>query len=173
MKYPFASALVLGLALVVTGASSPGLVGTVSAQAVNPCALLTVDEIEPLASTSVADGVSNSLPAFGYVACRYMWGVGIGRFKLDVIVTEPSGMFPGMSPEQIKQQVLESVRAGTDDAVISEIGEAAVFKPASPVYASATAFVKGRILQVHLDGVYASEKKDQVIGLLKSAASRL
>jgi hypothetical protein len=93
MKYPFASALVLGLALVVTGASSPGLVGTVSAQAVNPCALLTVDEIEPLASTSVADGVSNSLPAFGYVACRYMWGVGIGRFKLDVIVTEPSGMF--------------------------------------------------------------------------------
>ena len=173
MKYSFASALVLGLALVVTGASSPGLVGTVSAQTVNPCALLTVDEIEAVASTSVADGVSNSLPAFGYVACRYMWGVGIGRFKLDVTVTEPSGMFPGMSPDQIKQQVLESVRAGTDDAVISEIGEAAVFKPASPVYASATAFVKGRILQVHLDGISASEKKDQVAGLLKSAASRL
>jgi hypothetical protein len=48
-----------------------------------------------------------------------------------------------------------------------------VFKPDSPVYASATAFVKGRIVGVHLDGIDAREKKDQLIGLLKSAASRL
>ena len=41
------------------------------------------------------------------------------------------------------------------------------------VYAVATALVKGRILQVQLDGLGAVEKKDQVIGLLKSAASRL
>ena len=171
--YRFASAFVLGLALVITGASSPGGVdGTVSAQELNPCALLTVDEIEPLAAkTSVADGVSNSLP--GYVACRYLWGVGLGRFTLDVTVNEASRMFAGMSPEQIRQRLLESVRAGTDDAVISEIGEAAVFKPDSPVYASATAFVKGRILAVHLDGIFAREKKDQVVELLKSAASRL
>jgi hypothetical protein len=33
--------------------------------------------------------------------------------------------------------------------------------------------MKGRILQVHLDGIDAREKKDQVIELLKSAASRL
>jgi hypothetical protein len=33
--------------------------------------------------------------------------------------------------------------------------------------------VKGRILQVQLDGLDAVEKKDEVIGLLKSAASRL
>ena len=31
-------------------------------------------------------------------------------------------MFPGMTPDQIKQRLLESVRAGTDDAVIPEIG---------------------------------------------------
>ena len=74
---------------------------------------------------------------------------------------------------QIKERPLESVRAGTTDAVLSEIGEAAVFKPDSPVYASAFALVKGRILGVHLDGAFAREKKDQVIGLLKSAASRL
>jgi hypothetical protein len=48
-----------------------------------------------------------------------------------------------------------------------------VFKPDSSVYASATAFVKGRMLQVQLDGLGALDKKDQVIGLLKSAASRL
>ena len=147
--YRFASAFVLGLALVVAGASSPGRVGgTVSAQALNPCALLTVDEIEPLAAkASVADGVSNSLPAVGSATCRYTWGVGVDRFTLDVIVNEASRMFPGMSPDQIKQRLLESVRAGTADAVISEVGEAAVFKPDSPVYAGATASVKGRILR--------------------------
>jgi hypothetical protein len=48
-------------------------------------------EIEPLAAnTSVADGVSNTLPASGYFACRYMWGVGVGRFTLDVTINEAS-----------------------------------------------------------------------------------
>lgn len=170
-----ASALFLGLALVATGASGPGLVGTVSAQqTLNPCALLTVDEIEPLASNkTVAAGVPGSLPERGYLACRYGWGEGVGRFKLDVVVHEPSRMYPGMSPEQIKQRLVESVRAGTDDAVIPEIGEAAVFKPASSVYATAAALVKGHILEVTLDGAFALEKKDQVVGLLKTAASRL
>jgi hypothetical protein len=171
----FAAAFILGLALVVVGAPGPGRVdGTVSAQTLNPCALLTADDVEPLgANTSDAGGVANSLPDFGFFACRYMWGVGTGRFKLDVTVNEASRMFSGMSPDQIKQRLLESVRAGTADAVLSEIGEAAVFKPDSPVYASAFALVKGRILGVHLDGAFAREKKDQVIGLLKSAAARL
>ena len=155
--------------------SSPaGGDGTVSAQAPNPCALLTIDEIQPLAAnTSVADGVPSSLPAFGTAACRYTWGVGAGRFKLDVIVNEASRMFPGMSPDQIKQRLLESVKAETADAVIPDVGEAAVFKADSPLYANATASLKGRILEVHLDGFVAREKKDQVIALLKSAASRL
>ena len=115
---------------------------------------------------------TRSKPSAGST-CRYTWGVGTGRFKLDVSVNETSRMFPGMSPDQIKQRLLESVRAGTADAVISEIGEAAVFRPDSSVYASATAFVKGRIVAVHLDGIDAREKKDQLVGLLKSAASRL
>lgn len=171
----FAAAFVLGVALVVTGAPGPGRAGgAVSAQTLDPCALITVDDVEPVAgNTSVAAGVANSFPASGYFACQYMWGVGTGRFKLDVTVNEASRMFPGISPDQIKQRLLESVRAETADAVLSEIGEAAVFRPDSPVYASAFALVKGRILGVHLDGAFAREKKDQVVGLLKSAASRL
>jgi hypothetical protein len=172
----FACAFALCLALVVSGASTPGRVdGTVSAQELNPCALLTNDEIQSLApNTSVSDGVSNSLPAFGHLACQYTWGTGIGRFKLDVVVvTEASRMFSGVSPDQARQRLLELVRPGTDDVVISEVGDAAVFKPDSVAYATAIAFVKGRILQVHLDGLDARERKDQIIGLLKSAASRL
>jgi hypothetical protein len=44
-----------------------------------------------------------------------------------------------MTPDQVKQRLLASFRAGTHDAVIPQIGDAAVFKPASFVYAGATA----------------------------------
>jgi hypothetical protein len=82
-------------------------------------------------------------------------------------------MFPGMSPDQIKQRLVESVRVGLSGEVISDVGEAAVFKSDSPFYASATASLKGRILEVNVDGFVARERKDQVIALLKSAVSRL
>jgi hypothetical protein len=36
-----------------------------------------------------------------------------------------------------------------------------VFRPDSVGYATTIAFVKGRILQVHLDGLDARERKDQ------------
>jgi|KBSMisStaDraftv2_1062788.scaffolds.fasta_scaffold1204735_2 hypothetical protein len=165
------SAFILGLALI----AGPGhLRVAVSAQTTGACALLTSDEIEAVAvKSSVASGVSNALPGYGYGACRYSWGTGTGRFTLEVVVTDPARMFPGMSPDQIKQRLLESVRPDTSDSVIAEVGDAAVFKPDSPVYASATALIKGRVLQVHLDGAYAGEKKDQIVGLLKSAAARL
>ena len=59
--YGFASAFVLALAMVATGVSSPGGVdGTVSAQAPNPCALLTTDEIQPLAGTRASAMVSRA-----------------------------------------------------------------------------------------------------------------
>jgi hypothetical protein len=90
-----------------------------------------------------------------------------------VSLNEAARVYPGVSPERIKQQLLESVRPETADAVIPDVGEAAVFRPDSPAYAGATAFIKGRILQVHLDGVYARDRKDQVIELLKLAAGRL
>jgi hypothetical protein len=165
----------LGLALAVAAASWPGRAGpTVAAQEPTPCALLTDDELKSVApSTSVAAGLPNSLPSFGYANCRYAWGAGTGRYTLVVVVTEASRIFPGMTPDQTKQRLLESVRAGTADTVVPDVGDAAVFKLESYVHAVGTAFAKGRILQVQLDGYGALGKRDQVIGLLKSAASRL
>jgi hypothetical protein len=171
--YRSGSAFALGLALIVAGACWPGR-GIVSAQEPNPCALLVDDELKSVAATTtVAAGVSSSVPSYGYASCRYAWGDGIDRLKLVVAVSDGARIFPGMTPDQIKQRLLGSVRAGTNDAVVPEIGDAGVFKPDSYVYAVATALVKGRILQVQLDGLGAVEKKDQVIGLLKSAAARL
>lgn len=168
------AACALALEMVAGGASWPGAIGgTLSAQELKPCALLSNDEIEPLGAQSSVAGVENSLPSFGYTTCRYMWGEGINRFKLVVAVTEASRMFPGMTPDQIKQRLLESLRAGSYDVVIPEIGDAAVFNPDSHAYAMATAYVKGRILQVQLDGNDALDMKDQIIGLLKAAAMKM
>ncbi len=165
----------MALALVVGAGSWPrGAHGIVSAQEPNACSLLTDEDIKPVAApASIAAGVASSAPSFGYGNCRYGWGDGNDRVKLIVAVTDTSRMFPGMTPDQVKQRLLGTVKAGTNDAVVPEVGDAATFKPDSYVYAVATALVKGRILQVQLDGPGAVEKKDQVIGLLKSAASRL
>jgi hypothetical protein len=162
--------LVLALAMVATGVFSPGR--TVSAQAPNPCALLTTDDVQSFAANA-GEGVPSTIASVNYGSCRYAWGAGTDRFKLNVIVQDASRTFPGMTPDQIKQALLKSVKPETTDAVISDIGEAAVFKSDSAYYATATAFLKGRLLQVSVDGVDAREKKDQAIALLKSAASRL
>ena len=54
--YHFAAAFTLGLAF-VGGASWPGRVdGTVSAQELSPCALLSDDDIEPLAAETTLHG---------------------------------------------------------------------------------------------------------------------
>ena len=174
-RYRVAITFTIVLAFVMSGAIGPGQRhGTLWAQAANPCALLTIDEIKSLADkSSVADGVPRSLPDVRHVGCDYMWGTGTRRVKLAIDVTDPSLMFPGLSPDQVKQRILESVRAGTYDDVIPEVGDAAVFRPDSVVYASATAIVKGRILQLHLDGLYARGEKDHLTGLLKAAASRM
>jgi len=166
----------LALAFVATGMVDHDMGGaTVSAQASNACALIPIAEIQPLApkETTIAEGVGSSLQATGATACRYSWGEGTRKFKLDVIVNDASKMFPGLNADVIKQQLQASVKPGTTDAPITELGEAAVFKSESAVLATTTAYVKGRILQLQLDGLYATEKKDQMIALLKSAASRL
>jgi len=171
--YGLASAFVLGLAMTVTGIGIPGGVGgTLSAQAQNPCALLTKDDVEGIANASV-DGVASSFPSFNSETCRYTWGAGIDRFVLGVAVHDVSRGFAGLSPEQIKQRLVGSVKPGTDEEVIADVGEAAVFRTDSPYYATATALLKGHILEVQLDGLVARDMKDEAIKLLKSAASRL
>jgi hypothetical protein len=169
-------ALALGVSIAVVWASFAGLVA-VAAQppGSNPCGLLTVDEVQGLGSPKehASNGVAQALPALEVFTCRYTWGTGIERYTLAVSVNSASRAFVGMSGDAIKQNLTSSIKPGTTDTAIPEVGEAAVFKADSPVYAGASAYVKGRLLQLHLDGLDAGEKKDQLITLLKSAASRL
>ena len=148
-----------------------------AAQAASPaasCALVPTAEVAPLAgNSSVSEGLPASLASVNSNACRYTWGEGVGRYKLDVSTSDPKQVFGGMSPEMIKQHLQAVVTPATSDAVIADVGDIAVFKADSPAYVHATAVVKGRVLQIALDGYNAAEQKDQVIALLKSAASRM
>src|SRR5262245_42310989 len=168
------AALTLSVAMVAAGLSAASGSSILTAQGSGACALLTTDEIRPLAlKATVGDGVPVSGEGAGFTGCRYAWGEGTGRVKLDVTVSEASRIFAGASPDQVKQRLQASVTAGTADAVVADVGEAAAFRAESPYYVHATALAKGRIVQVRLDGVDARDKKDQVIALLKSAVSRL
>jgi len=166
--------LVTTTAVVLAGLAAPATNGTAAAQGSGPCALITTDDVQPLAyKASVSSGVSTSVDAVGFSSCRYSWGDGVNRFNLDLSVNDASRVFSAMSPDVIKQRLNASVSTGTADAVIADVGDAAVFKADSDLSVHAAALVKGRILLVRLDGFIAREKKDQVIALLKSAASRL
>jgi len=170
-----AFSIILALALVPTGLVTPRTERLVAAQTTsNACGLLTIDEIQPLAPVNekIGDGVGGASQPGGRMTCRYEWGTGTGHYILNVIVADASVMFAGKSPDVIKQG-LAAPAAGTVSEAIPGVGEAAAFKSDSPFLATTSAFMKGRILQLNLDGYDARDKKDQVIALLKTASARL
>jgi hypothetical protein len=156
------------------GLTGPLIAPSVAAQGLSPCALLTAEEIQTIVPKEhMASGVARAVSALDSFGCRFTWGAGTGHFTLDVAVNPASRMFAGMSADAAKQALLSSVIPGTSDAVVPDIGEAAVFKVHSPLYANVSAYVKNRVLQVSLDGIDAPDWKAELISLLKSAASRL
>jgi len=166
MRVPRALCLILGVAFAIPAG------GPLAAQQ-NPCMLLTTDEVQALAPKQhVSDGVRAALSPDS-VTCRYTWGTGNGRYALTVSVNTASRMFAGMNADAIKRGLMSSVMPGTADAAIPDVGDAAAFKAYSALYASASAYLKDRVVQVNLDGLDARDSRAQLIALLKSAASRL
>lgn len=160
--------MVVALGLPIAGPA------VVKAQAPNPCGLLTSDEIGALApKEEISAGVANVVSSVDFSTCRFTWGTGMRRASLEISVNPASRMYVGLSADAIKQGFAASVVPGTKDESISDVGTAAVFRTYSEVYVGATAYVKDRILQVTLDHSDAIDKKGQLIGLLKSAVSRL
>jgi hypothetical protein len=170
----FVIALVVATAQAGIGLSVPGDLA-LAAQAQSPCSLVTAEEIQELAPANekVSDGVASSLQAVDWSMCRYTWGAGVDRYVVDVNVNPASRAFAGSTRDSIRQALVSSVRPGTADAAIADVGDAAVFTYYSPAYVGETAYVKERILQVSLYGVDAIDRKDELISLLKSAAERI
>ncbi len=82
-------------------------------------------------------------------------------------------MYVGLTPDAGKQKLASTIVPETDDAAISDVGDAGVFKAHSSLYVTASAFVKGRVQQLSVDGFDARDQKGQLLSLLKSAAARL
>jgi hypothetical protein len=170
------NALVLGFAMAVVP------VAGLSAQGkhTDPCTLLKIAEIRIISpGAQIAPGVSSTISAeAGAYGCLFKWGSGgnapSGLYQLNVTVNDASKTFPGTSPALIKQGLLRAAKKGEDNTVaIPGVGEAAIFQSTAPIRAAATAYLKGVVLEVNLEGPDGRAKKDQVIALLKAAAGRL
>ena len=165
-------AVLLGLAVAVGGALTTGG-GAVLAQP-QTCGLLSGEEVQALApNQSVTDAAPSGNQGGGAVSCLYTWGTGPGHFTLALSVRPASRAFVGMDAAAIGRALLTTVTPGTSDEAIPDVGQAAVFKTYSSAYATASALVKDRYLQVTLDGIDARDRKGELIELLKSAVSRL
>ena len=83
-------------------------------------------------------------------------------------------MFPGLDSQTIRQGLLDMTKQpGANAVAVPGVGDAAIFESAAPIRANTTAYVKGMVLKVDLDGPEGRTKKDQVIALLKALAVRL
>jgi len=164
---------VAGLTMAASGWLVPNG-GRAAAQAPNPCTLVTHEEVQKLVPKEhVEDGVAIENPTVGSMLCRYSWGVGVERESLSVSVHSAARAFAGMNAEAIKQSLQSTVVRETADQSIPDVGQAAAFKAYSSLSVGASAYVKDRFLQVTLEGIDAIDQKGALIGLLKSAASRL
>jgi hypothetical protein len=174
LKHGVRLSIVVSLVLVITGTAGSRHTEAAALQTLDPCALLTIDEIQPLAGKQqVGPGVSTTVQSLGRLTCRYQWGVGTGRYALDIIVKDASKLPSHMNADVIKQSLVAPGSPGTVSEPLDGIGETAAFRSDSSLLATAGAYVKGRTLQLIFDGYDARAKKDQVVALLKAAAARL
>ena len=114
--------------------------------------------------------------------CVYAWGPRTsewGQTGLNILVVDASKVWPGGSSSgDIKQRVLVEVRTdGPDASEIPGVGDGAVFTTNPKSHdATVKAYLikaKGLLLEVTFHGGNGLAQKDNLIALLRTAASRL
>lgn len=142
------------------------------------CALLQAAEIQVLAGTEKVSAGQASTDPLGSQLCRYEWGSGAnvqgGRSILSVSVIAAAKAYPGTATSVLRQGLLASVKTGDPNAtVIAGVGDAAIYQSNAPIRVETTVLVKGNLLIIGFQSAEARAKKNQVIALLRAAASRL
>ena len=139
-----------------------------------PCTLLTSAEAKAFSGAQVGEGATHFLAPTGTYSCMYQWRARDFSPSLEVTVSDASKVYPGKGSDSIKMGITGGPRGLPPNfTLVTGVGEAANFMSDSPTAAFAMAYMKGKILTVGYRGTDARAKKDQVIGLLKTAASRL
>lgn len=147
----------------------------------DPCALLKPADIQVLApSAKIGEGRADASMAPLGVGCTYTWGPKSNEWgtpSLSITVMDLSKAYAGTGIDTLKQGLQGKVKAGGPNAaMVPGVGDAAAFTfEARPSNAMAEALVKSKdlhlVLKHHAGDSLAS--KDKLIGLLKTAASRL
>lgn len=168
-------------AFVIAAAVVAGAVSATSGQSASmpkdACALLTLAEVQTLGGANLKEGTPGKVATLGAITCNYTWNpanyAATGMFQLNVLATDASKAFPGLSTALIKQAMLARVKAGGVAGDVPGIGDAATFESDAPIRLNTKALAKGVVLSVELEGPNARLQKDQVIALLKIAVGRL
>lgn len=169
--------LVLRLAAAAFGVAASSAALAQGAKA--PCSLLKPAEVQALnPAAPVGAGVPSTVPPLGTLVCEYKWAPPQSpapvNYRLLVMVTEAAKMWPGMDPKTITKGMLGGPRGlPANTTVVPGVGDAATHTVASPTKTSTSAYVKGLMLQLEFEGPDVAGKREQAIGALRAAASRL
>jgi hypothetical protein len=147
------------------------LAGSGVAFAQKACTLVTKAEAQAIASGAVGNGNESAIPALNMSSCSYLGSGKDSTPSVLVTVTEAAKIYAGMDPATLKTTVFG--RTDKTTTPVPGIGEAASYMQVSATKVAAKALAKGKIVTVDYEAADAVAKKDQLIGLLKSAVSRL
>jgi hypothetical protein len=161
----------IAVGLLVVATSSFAL-----AQSAKPaCSLLTKADVQVFAGSGAQ--VNGGFASSGYMesqTCVYWWMIGTEKQSLDVSTVPAAKRYPDSTPESINY-LLKGERKDLKptQAAIPGVGEIAIYENQSPRTSTAIAHVKGMILRVEHEGPGSATRKDALISVLKTAASRL
>lgn len=157
------------LILFAVGMSLAMASGTAFAQ--KACALVTKDDAQKIASAKLGKANESSIAAMNMTSCAYLGPGKDSTPSVMVTVTDASKMYPGMNTATLKTQIFAT--KDKNATAIPGVGDAARCMQLSSTKIATQALVKGKVLTVDYEGDDAVARKDQVIQLLKTAASRL
>jgi hypothetical protein len=135
------------------------------------CALVTKADAQSITSAKLGNANESQLAAMNLSTCSYLGPGKDSTPSVVVTLSDASKIYPGMNAATLKSAVFGKTDKST--TLIPGIGDAANYTQLSATKVVAKALVKGKIVDVQYEADDAATKKDQVIGLLKSAASRL
>jgi hypothetical protein len=147
------------------------MAGSTAAVAQKACALVTRAEAQSVASAKLGDANESRIAAMNMSSCSYLGPGKDSTPAVLVTVADAAKMYPGMDAGTLKKVVFGKTDKNT--TVIPSVGDAANCMQLSATKIATKALVKGKIITVDYEGDDATAKKDQVIQLMKTAASRL
>ena len=142
-----------------------------AALAQKACALVTKADAQSITSAKLGNANESQIAAMNMSTCTYLGPGKDSTPAVLVTVVDAAKVYPGMNAGALKTSGFGKTDKNT--TLIPGIGEAANCMQLSATKIATKALVKGKVVSVQYEADDALAKKDDVINLLKTAASRL